>query len=63
AYIHGDLLYIRTVRAERIEIYALNGAKVYEGTVPAGTTTLPADRLPKGVLIVRGSGWTGKVVR
>ncbi|MDR2764974.1 MAG: DUF3836 domain-containing protein [Tannerella sp.] len=64
AYIHGDVLHIQTVQAERITIYTLNGSKVYEGTVPAGATALSAGRLPKGVLIVRGgSGWTGKVIR
>jgi hypothetical protein len=63
AYIHGDILYIQTVCAERIDIYSLSGAKVYEGTVPAGTTALSAERLPGGVLFVRGSsGWTRKTV-
>jgi hypothetical protein len=64
AYVYGDALHIRTVHAERIEIYTLTGSKVYEGSVPAGTSVLSAGRLPKGVLIVKGSsGWTGKVVR
>jgi hypothetical protein len=61
-YIYGDRLRIRTVSAERIGVYTLDGAKVYESTVPAGTTTVSADRLTKGVLIVRGSsGWARKV--
>jgi hypothetical protein len=61
-YIHGDMLQIQTVRAERIGVYTLDGAKVYESAIPAGTTALSAERLPKGVLIVRGSsGWARKV--
>jgi hypothetical protein len=64
AYIHGGVLHIRTARPERIGIYSLDGAKVYESAVPAGATTLSADRLPQGVLIVRGaSGWVRKVVK
>jgi hypothetical protein len=64
AYLNGDNLYVRTVCAEQIDVYSLlNGAKVYGGAVPAGTTTLSAGRLPKGVLVVKGSsGWTRKVV-
>jgi hypothetical protein len=61
-YIHGDMLQIQTVSAERIGIYTLDGAKVYESAVPPGTTTISAERLPKGILIVRGSsGWARKV--
>jgi hypothetical protein len=61
-YIYGDMLQIRTVSAERIGVYTLNGAKVYESAVSSGTTTVSAERLPKGVLIVRGSsGWARKV--
>ncbi|MDR1103063.1 MAG: DUF3836 domain-containing protein [Tannerella sp.] len=63
-YVHGGMLHLRTVGAERISVYIPNGAKVYESTVPAGTTTVSAERLPKGVLIVRGSsGWVKKVVK
>jgi hypothetical protein len=63
AYICGDVLHVRTACAERIEIYTLNGSKIYEGSVAVGTTRLSAGRLPKGVLIVRGSsGWTMKVM-
>jgi hypothetical protein len=61
-YIHGDMLQIQTVSAERIGVYTLDGAKVYESAVPAGTTAISAERLPKGVLIVRGSsGWARKM--
>jgi hypothetical protein len=61
-YIHGDMLQIQTVNAERIGIYTLDGAKVYESAVPPGPTAISAERLPKGVLIVRGSsGWARKM--
>jgi hypothetical protein len=60
--IYGDMLRIRTVSAERIGVYTLGGAKVYESVVSSGTTAVSAERLPKGVLIVRGSsGWARKV--
>jgi hypothetical protein len=62
-YIHGDVLYIQTVGAERIGVYTLNGAKVYESAVSPGTPVISGERLPKGVLIVRGSsGWAKKVL-
>jgi hypothetical protein len=61
-YIHGNMLQIQTMSAERIGVYTLDGAKVYESAVPPGTTIVSAERLPKGVLIVRGSsGWARKV--
>jgi hypothetical protein len=61
-YIYGDRLRIQTVSAEQIGIYTLNGAKVYESAVSPGATAISAERLPKGVLIVRGSsGWARKV--
>jgi hypothetical protein len=63
-YIHGGMLHIQTGGSERISVYTPNGAKVYEQTVPADATTVSAERLPKGVLIVRGSsGWVKKVVK
>jgi hypothetical protein len=63
-YIHDGVLYIQTVHAERIFIYSATGSKVYEGSIPAGASALSAGRLPKGVLIVKGSsGWTEKIVR
>jgi hypothetical protein len=63
-YVHGSILYIQTVGGERISVYTPNGTKVYEQEVPAGTTAVSADRLPNGLLIVRGgSGWVKKVVK
>jgi hypothetical protein len=62
AYICGNMLYLQTVTAGRIAVYTLSGAKVYESAVPAGTVTISTERLPKGMLIVRGSsGWTKKM--
>lgn len=63
AYISGGLLHIYTARATQITIYTAGGVRVYAGHVQAGTTTLPAGNLPKGVLIIRSdSGWTAKVI-
>jgi hypothetical protein len=62
AYVHGNVIYIQSPRAEQVVIYSLTGAKVYEGAVQAGTTTVNADRLPKGVYIVAfGDGTRQKV--
>jgi hypothetical protein len=61
-YIYGGMLQIQTVSAGRIGVYTLNGAKVYESAVPAGTTAVSTGWLPKGVLIIRdSSGWAKKV--
>jgi hypothetical protein len=62
AYAHGGALYIQCPRAEQVTVYSLTGAKVYEGAVQAGTTTVNAARLPKGVYIVAfGDGTRQKV--
>jgi hypothetical protein len=62
AYAYGGTLYIQSPRAEQVVIYSLTGAKVYEGAVPAGTTTVNAARLPKGVCIVAfGDGTRRKI--
>jgi hypothetical protein len=58
-YAHGGSLHIRTVRAERTDIYTLDGARVYGRRVPAGTTTLP---LPPGMYIVKVGNATEKIV-
>jgi hypothetical protein len=61
AYAHGGTLYLQSPRAEKVAIYAISGAKLYEGAIPAGTTTIAA-RLPKGVCIVAfGDGTRRKV--
>jgi hypothetical protein len=61
AYTYGGTLYIQRPRAEQVVIYSLTGVKVYEGTIPSGTTTIAA-RLPKGVYIVAfGDGTRQKV--
>jgi hypothetical protein len=57
-YAHGGSLHIRTVRAERTDIYTLDGARVYGRQVPAGTTTLP---LPPGMYIVKVGNRTEKI--
>jgi hypothetical protein len=63
AWSHNGAVYIRSSHPQQVAVYSLSGAKVYEGSVQAGTTALPAARLPKGALIIRSSsGWTAKVV-
>jgi hypothetical protein len=58
AYAHGGALYIQSPRAEQVTVYSLTGTKVYEGAVQAGTTTVNAARLPKGVYVVAFGGGT-----
>jgi hypothetical protein len=60
---HGGLLHVHTPQAERIEVYALTGQRLYAARKDAGPTVLRLPSLPHGLLIVRGStGWTEKVV-
>jgi hypothetical protein len=62
-YVSGGQLHIRTSHATQIAIYTAGGALVYAGRVQAGTTTLSAGSLPKGVLMIRSSnGRTEKVI-
>jgi hypothetical protein len=61
AYAYSGVIYLQSPRSEQVIIYSLSGAKVYEGAVQAGTTTLTA-RLPKGVYIVAFSGGTRQKV-
>ena len=62
-YLAGHTLYIQSIRAEHITIYSINGLKLYESEVPAGTATIDVARFPKSVLIIRGSsGWTRKAI-
>ena len=64
AYVHDGVLYIQSNRAQQqVTVYAVSGAKLYEGIAPAGTTTLDVSRYPKGVYIVSfGDGTKRKVI-
>jgi len=44
-YIHG--------KAATVEIYLLNGMKIYSKHVPEGTASIPATQLSKGICLVR----------
>jgi hypothetical protein len=61
AYTYNGVIYLQSPRSEQVIIYSLTGAKVYEGAVQAGTTTLTA-RFPKGIYIVSFSGGTRQKV-
>ncbi|MDR1381218.1 MAG: T9SS type A sorting domain-containing protein, partial [Tannerella sp.] len=52
AWSHSGMIHIRSGRPKQVAVYALSGAKLYESSVPAGTTTIDATRFPKGVYIV-----------
>jgi hypothetical protein len=61
-YANG-ILSVRTPAAERIDVYSVSGSLLYQVQKASGEATFNLKRLPKGVLIVRGSsGWTRKIV-
>jgi hypothetical protein len=54
-------LFVDTPVAERIEVYSLQGVRVYQAEKDAGAATFRLPRLPQGIRIVRGSsGWIRK---
>ena len=62
-YINNKNLYIESEVSETIDIFAANGAKIYNTTKTAGVMSAFCGHLPKGLLIVKGSsGWVKKVV-
>jgi hypothetical protein len=61
---HGGLLHVDTPQREGIAIYSIAGRMLYRAQKADGVTVFDLNRLPRGVLIVRGeSGWTQKIVR
>ncbi|MDR1336980.1 MAG: T9SS type A sorting domain-containing protein, partial [Tannerella sp.] len=65
----GDVRYadgvltVNTPVAERITVYSIGGAVMYQAQKAAGEATFDLRSLPKGVFIARGSsGWTKKIV-
>ena len=60
-YFQGQTLHIDSPVAERINIYSITGALLYQVEKPAGKAALTINR-SRGILIVRGSsGWVRKV--
>jgi hypothetical protein len=60
---HKGVLYVHTPQAERIEIYALNGQRLYAARKDAGPAVFSLIAFPRGVLVVRSDGgWSEKVV-
>jgi hypothetical protein len=63
-FIHSDKLTVRSPSAEQIRVYSLSGTLLYSVQKDAGEANFDVGRLPKGVLIIRGSsGWVKKVIR
>jgi hypothetical protein len=61
-YANG-VLTVRTLQAERIDIYSVGGTLLYSARKASGPETFRIGHLSRGVVIVRGSsGWTQKVV-
>jgi hypothetical protein len=60
---HHGVLSVNTPKAEQIEVYSVGGQLLFTARKDAGKATFDAGRLPRGVLIVRGSsGWTRKTI-
>jgi hypothetical protein len=58
----GGILTVNSSAAERIDVYSINGALLYQAQKASGEATFNLNRLNRGVLIVKGSsGWTRKV--
>jgi len=62
-YVSNQNLSIESNASETIDIYSLNGIKVYTSTKPQGIITVSCGNFPEGILIVKGSsGWVRKVI-
>jgi uncharacterized protein YjdB len=61
-WVYGENLYVRTPSATTFSIYTLTGAQVKRLSVGAGVTAIDLNHLPKGVYIVKGEGWTKKII-
>ncbi|MDR3269429.1 MAG: BACON domain-containing protein [Tannerella sp.] len=58
------ILSVRTPAAERIDVYAVSGSLLYQVQKASGEATFNLNRLPQGILIIKGSsGWTRKIVK
>jgi len=63
-YISNQNIRIENGISEIIDIFTATGIKVYNTTKTSGILNVSGDRLPEGILIVKGSsGWVKKVVR
>jgi hypothetical protein len=60
----GGWLSVNTPVSERITVYAISGAVVYQAQKQPGSATFDLTGLPRGMMIVRSdSGWVKKIVR
>jgi hypothetical protein len=59
---HG-ILSVTTPKAEQVEVYSVSGQLLFTARKDGGKATFDLRRLPRGVLIVRGSsGWGEKII-
>jgi hypothetical protein len=56
-------LYVNTSSATTLSIYTLTGVHVKRLSVGAGFTAIDLNNLPDGAYIVKGEGWTKKVIK
>lgn len=62
-YFRQNIMYVQSEQPETISVYSINGSKIYEIPVQAGTTSINAANFPQGIVIVKGSsGWVTKVI-
>jgi hypothetical protein len=59
----GNQLSVSSPVAEPVEVYSIGGQLLYRAQKSAGVATFDLNGLPDGVLIVKGNGWTKKIVR
>jgi len=64
AYLYDGLLYVNSPDSEKIQVYSVSGALLYNFHKPAGKASYLISQAPGSVLIVKGSsGWMKKVIR
>ena len=62
-YISNRNLIIQSGASEIVDIYTVNGVKIYTAAKSSEIISVPCSRLPKGILIVKGSsGWVKKIM-
>jgi hypothetical protein len=63
-YVSDNTLYITSPAKEKISVYSITGALLNSVEKPTGEIRIPAEKIGKQVLIIRGSsGWTKKTVK
>ena len=62
-WLQGSILHVNTPVAEDVRVYSLSGSILYQAKKPAGAAAFDIGGLPGGILIVRSSSWSQKVIK